>query len=542
MTAPPPPAGEPPPVRRPPAAGEQPPGSRAGRKTDRGTARAENGRDRRAGALAVLSAAQLVFLLDATIVNVALPAIQHALALGGATLEWVVASYSIAFGGLLMLGGRVGDLLGRRRVFAVGLALFTTASLLGGLADTPWLLITCRAAQGAGAAAASPAALALIAVTFPEGPERNRAVGWYTAVATAGGGIGLLAGGVITTYLSWRWVMFVNVPLGVLLLAATPRVLRETPRQRGTLDAAGALTGTLAALLLVYGLVEGAAGGRGAGAGWTNTSVSVTLAAAAGMAAAFVLTERRSRRPLVPLRLLADRTRVGVYTVLALISTAMFGIFFFLTLFLQQVWGYGPLDTALAYIPLTCLLVGGAKASDRLVALLGARTLVCGGLLAAAAGMAWLSRIGESSGWASGMLVPTVLVYAGLGVTGVPLTLAALANVAEEDSGAASGLFSMARQVGGATGLAVLGAAVWTAAPGAESGTPAGAALSTGIEHGFLTASGVTLLALAVTAVTVPGRAPTPAVGAVPGKPDTGHSHAPESTHSTGSEEGETTA
>ncbi|WP_367123543.1 MFS transporter [Streptomyces phytohabitans] len=463
---------------------------------------------RRAVALAVLSAAQLMFLLDATIVNVALPAVQRSLELSGSDLEWVVASYSIAFGGLLLLGGRLGDLLGRRRVFLAGLLLFTVASLLGGLAQEPWLLVACRTAQGVGAAAASPAALALITVTFPEGPERDRAVGWYTAVATAGGGVGLLAGGLVTAYASWRWVMFVNVPLGVLLLAATPRVLPETPRRRGAFDTAGALTGTLAALLLVGALINGS----GEDGSWTAPPVLAGLGGAAVLLPAFVLAERRGARPLVPLRLFADRARLGTYATLALISTAMFGIFFFLTLFLQRVWGYSALDTALVYLPLTCLLVAGARYAAPLAAAFGARRLVCAGLLVAAAGMLWLSGIDGSGGWATGMFVPSVLVYAGLGVTGVPLTLAALAGVREEDSGAASGLFSMARQIGGATGLAVLGTVVWSTVRaadgtgGADATGGAEAALADGIGRGLVAATVVTLLALLVAAVTMPGR------------------------------------
>ncbi|MFH0241000.1 MFS transporter [Streptomyces sp. HK10] len=459
---------------------------------------------RRPAALAVISAAQLMFLLDATIVNVALPSIQRSLELDGAGLEWVVASYSIAFGGLLMLGGRAGDILGRRRMFAAGLTLFTCASLLGGLASEPWLLVACRAAQGAGAAAASPAALSLIAVTFPQGPERDRAIGWYTAVATAGGGLGLLAGGVITAWLSWRWVMFVNVPIGVVLLAVTRWVLPGTPRRHGVFDASGAVTGTLAALLLVYGLVS-ASSGHG---GRTRPEVLVALGAAAVLLAIFVAVERRGTQPLVPLRLFTGGRRAGVHAVLALTSTAMFGVFFFLTLFLSRVWGYSALRIAVVYLPLTCLLVAGARVGPRLVALLGARALVCCGLLTAAAGMAWLSRIGESGGYAAGMLVPTVLVYAGLGVTGVPLTLAALADVADEDSGAASGLLTMARQIGGATGLAVLGAVVWGAAGAAgHTGAKAsGAALSSGIAHGFLAAAAVTALSLLPAAVSVPGK------------------------------------
>ncbi|MFP8962551.1 MFS transporter [Streptomyces nanhaiensis] len=462
---------------------------------------------RRSVALAVISAAQLMFLLDATIVNVALPSIQRSLELDGAGLEWVVASYSIAFGGLLMLGGRAGDILGRRRMFAAGLALFTCASLLGGFASEPWLLVVCRAAQGAGAAAASPAALSLIAVTFPQGPERDRAIGWYTAVATAGGGLGLLAGGVITAWLSWRWVMLVNVPIGVVLLAVTRRVLPRTPRRSGVFDASGAVTGTLAALLLVYGLVSGSSDSSGHG-GWTRPEVLVALGCAVVLLAVFVAVERRGAQPLVPLRLFTDGRRAGVYAVLALTSTAMFGVFFFLTLFLSRVWGYSALRIAVVYLPLTCLLIAGARFGPRLVALVGARALVCCGLLTAAAGMAWLSRIGESGGYATGMLAPTVLVYAGLGVTGVPLTLAALADVADEDSGAASGLLTMARQIGGATGLAVLGAVVWAAAgTTGHTGTQAAdAALSSGIAHGFLAAAAVTALSVLPAAVAVPGK------------------------------------
>ncbi|AXK31917.1 MFS transporter [Streptomyces armeniacus] len=476
-----------------------------------GAAEQGDGRRRRSVALAVLSAAQLMFLLDATIVNVALPSIQRSLELSGSDLEWVVASYSIAFGGLLMLGGRLGDLLGRRRVFLGGLLLFTVASLLGGFAQESWLLVVCRTAQGVGAAAASPAALSLITVTFPEGPQRERAVGWYTAVATAGGGVGLLAGGLITAYVSWRWVMFVNVPLGALLLAATPRVLPETPRKRGAFDTAGALTGTLAALLLVYGLINGS----GEDGSWTSPTVLGSLGGAAVLVPAFVVVERRSAQPLVPLRLFAHRARFGTYAVLALISTAMFGIFFFLTLFLQRVWEYSALDTALVYIPLTCLLVVGAKVAAPLAAAVGARRLVCAGLLVAAAGMLWLAGIGDADGWATGMLVPSVLIYTGLGVTGVPLTLAALADVRDEDSGAASGLFSMARQIGGATGLAVLGTVVWSSVHSADHTGGAETALADGIGRGLVAAAAVTLLALLIAAATMPGRRAAAASAAV---------------------------
>ncbi|MFI6603422.1 MFS transporter [Nonomuraea sp. NPDC050536] len=466
------------------------------------------GRRSRTLALWTISIAQLMFLLDATVVNVALPSIKGSLGFSGSGLEWVVTGYSLAFGGLLLLGGRAGDILGRRRMFVAGLALFTVASLLGGLATTPWWLLVCRAVQGVGAAAASPAALSLIATTFPEGPERDRAVGIYSAVATAGGGVGLLAGGVITTYLSWRWVMFVNVPFGVFIVIAAMRVLTETERVRGRFDLAGALTGTAGVTLLVYGLINAATDQTGT-THWADTDVLVTLGAAVLLIAAFVASERRNPHALVPLRIFIDRVRAGTYIVQILSSTAMFGIFFFLTLFLQQVWGYTPLQTAVVYVPLTGLLVYGARLSSRLVAKTGVRNLVIGGLLSAAAGMAWLSQIGDSSGYLTGMLVPTVLTYAGLGLTGVPLTLSAMSRVPAEDSGTASGVFSAARQVGGATGLAVLGTVAWAAASAITGPKPASRsladhALAVGAGRGFAVAAGIVLLALLVAALTLP--------------------------------------
>ena len=449
----------------------------------------------RVSALVLISTAQLMLLLDATIVNVALPAIHSTLAFSGSGLEWVVTGYSLAFGGLLLLGGRAGDILGRRRLFVTGLAVFTAASLLGGFATEPWMLLVSRAAQGLGAAAASPAALALIATTFPEGPERNRAIGFYTAVATSGGGIGLLAGGLITTYLSWRWILFVNVPIGALMVALSWKLLPETPRRRGRFDLLGALTGTLGVTLLVYGLINAATDDTGR-AHWADPDVLATLAASVALLAAFVLVERRAVNPLVPLRIFADRARAGTYLILVLDSTAMFGIFFFLTLFLQQVWRYTPLETALVYLPLTCLLIAATKLGGLLLGTLGARTLVIGGLVLAAAGMLWLAGIGDSGGYWTGMFAPTVLTYFGLGITSVPLTAAALAGISDEDSGIASGLFSTARQVGGATGLAVLGTVVWASA--------ARSSLSVAAGHGFAVAAGLTVLSAVVAAVTVP--------------------------------------
>lgn len=471
---------------------------------------------RRTGAvaLAVISGAQMMFLLDSTIVNIALPHVQSALRFSGPELEWVVTAYSLTYGGLLLLGGRAGDILGRRRMFLAGLALFTVASLAGGCAQAPWQLLASRTAQAVGAACASPAALSLVAGTFPEGPLRTRAISIYSALATSGGGIGLLAGGLITSFASWRWVMFVNVPVGVAMLIAAPRVLGETPRRADRLDVPGALAGTLGVTLLVYALIAAAADESGS-AHWTDPGVLAAAAGAVALIAAFVVVERRAAHPLVPLRIFARLTRAGTYLALVLSSTSMFGIFFFLTQFLQRIWHYSPLHCALVYIPLTGLLVYGARLSGTLLPRLGARTLVLGGLGVAAAGMLWLSRIGDSGGYLTGMLVPTGLTYAGLGLTGVPLTLNALASVPERDTGVASGLFTCARQIGGATGLAVLGTVTWTTVAG-RGGADDPAALAAGIDRGFLVAAGMTALALVIAAGTMARRPRTRAPDAAP--------------------------
>ena len=459
-------------------------------------------------ALITLSLAQLMFLLDATIINVALPTIQQAMRLSGPALEWMVTAYSVPFGGLLLLGGRSGDILGKRRVFLGGVVLFTTASLLGGLAQTSWWLLVCRAAQGVGAAAAYPATLALVTVTFPDGPQRHRALGTLNVIGGAGGAIGLIAGGLITTYLSWRWVMFVNVPIGIFLLAATPRVMPETQLHPGRFDAIGAISITVGVTLAVYALITGAASENGQ-AHWASPAVLACVLGAVVLTIIFVYVERRSRWPLVPLRIFADRRRAGCYLVAILLNTSMFGIFFFMTIFIQRVWGFSPLQTALIYVPLTITLVGSSWTGSRLVTRAGVRPLLIVGLAMAATGMGWLSRIGYSSGYVTGLLLPCLLTYAGIGLTTVPNTLNAVTGMAPEDAGLASGLFSAARQVGGAAGLAVLGTVTWTAVAAASAAShPAGAepvtrqALTTGIQRGFVVAAGITVLALLIAAVT----------------------------------------
>ena len=290
-------------------------------------------------ALVVIATAQLMVVLDATIVNVALPHIQRALHFSGNSLEWVVTAYALSFGGLLLLGGRAGDLLGRRRVFITGLLLFSAASLAGGFATSQAWLLTARAVQGAGGALIAPTALALIATTFAEGPARNRAIGVVAAMSGAGAAVGLIAGGLLTSYLSWRWVLFVNVPIGVLAAAAARFVLPESATRRGRFDLAGAITGTAGVSLLVYGLSNAGTDQSGV-SHWADAKVVVSLATAAALLVSFVLIERRSRHALMPLRIFSERNRTGAYLIMLVIATAMFGIFFFLTLFVQDVLGY----------------------------------------------------------------------------------------------------------------------------------------------------------------------------------------------------------
>ena len=425
-------------------------------------ARAGGGNRRRGLALLVIATAQLMVVLDATIVNVALPHVQRALGFSGTGLEWVVNAYAVTFGGLLLLGGRAGDILGRRRVFVFGLLLFSAASLLGGFATSQWWLLTARAVQGAGGAVIAPTALALITTNFPEGGERNRAFSVYAAMAGAGSAVGLLLGGILTTYASWRWVMFVNVPIGIVVAAAAPRVLAESPRRPGRIDVAGAVTGTAGIALLVYGLSKAATGADGI-SHWGDAQVLASLAAAVVLLVSFVLIEMRSSHPLLPMRVLADRNRSGAYLIMLCIATGLFGLFFFLTLFIQTVLGYSAIRSGIAYLPFAVGVVIASALASPLVARIGPRPLILVGSAMVAGGMFWFSRLTEHAGYAGQLLGPQLVTSFGLGLVFVPLALVALHNVAEQDSGVASSLLNAAQQVGGAIGLALLGTVAWTA-------------------------------------------------------------------------------
>jgi EmrB/QacA subfamily drug resistance transporter len=400
-------------------------------------------------ALAVISTAQLMVILDATIVNVALPSIQRGLHFSLQNLVWVTSAYSLAFGGLLLFGGRTGDLFGRRRMFMIGIGLFAGASLLGGFAQTDvWLIVT-RAAQGAGGAIASPTALALITTNFPEGPERNRAMAVYAAMSGVGAAAGLLAGGLLTDLASWRWVLFVNVPIGLVVLALTPRVLRESETRRGQLDIPGAITVTAGMTLLVYGLTNAASHS------WGAASTIGYLTAAAALLVFFVFLEARTKYPLMPLWIFGDRNRSGAYLMMLCIGAALFGVFYFLTQYMQNILGYSPLRTGVAFLPVAVTIGVCAQIAARLVGRIGARVPLLIGPVGAIAGLLWLSRLTVDSGYLN-VLGPFLCIGVGMGFSFVPLTLTAVSGVPRSESGIASALLNTGQQIGGAIGLALL--------------------------------------------------------------------------------------
>ncbi len=479
-------------------------------------------------ALVVIATAQLMVVLDATIVNVALPHIQRALGFSGSGLEWVVNAYALTFGGLLLLGGRAGDLLGRRKIFIAGLLLFSAASLAGGFATSQAWLLTARAVQGAGGAMIAPTALALIMTTFAEGPARNRAMGVYAAMSGGGAAVGLVAGGLLTTYLSWRWVLFVNVPIGILTAAVAPFVFGESARNRGRFDLPGAITGTAGVALLVYGLSNASTDQAGV-SHWTDTKVVASLAAAAILLLTFIVVEARSRHALMPLRIFANRSRSGAYLIMLLLATAMFGIFFFLTIFVQTVLGYSALKSGIAFLPFAGTIVVASGIVSQLIARTGPRPLMLTGAAITTGGMYWFSHISVHTTYLNGLIGPMLVTATGLGLLFVPISLVALNRVRNEDSGLASSLLNTGQQVGGAIGLAALGTVAWTAvansarsqvahaaAAAAKAGhalqvKPGGQlpasiyhqALATGITRGFLVASGIALAAFVIAVLTI---------------------------------------
>lgn len=389
-------------------------------------------------------------VLDATIVNIALPHIQTALEFSTTDLTWVVSAYTLTFGGLLLLGARAGDILGRRRVFMAGILLFTFASLLGGIAQEPWQLLAARALQGVGGAIASPTSLALITTTFAEGPERNRAFGVFAAVSAGGGAIGLLAGGMLTEWLDWRWVLFVNVPIGVLIAVLTPLYISESERHPGRFDIAGALTSTIGMASLVYGFI------RAAEEGWRDNVTLASFGAALVLLVAFVFIEMRANEPITPLKMFADRNRSGTYVIMLSLAAAMFGMFFYIVLFVQNVLGFSPIEAGLAFLPITVAIVVGAGLSQRFLPVLGPKPFMLVGSAAVVVGLAWQTFISPDSSYAGGVLGPMLVFGFGMGLNFVTATVTAVSGVAQHEAGAASGLLNATQQVGGSLGLSIL--------------------------------------------------------------------------------------
>ncbi len=456
-------------------------------------------------ALLLLAMTQFVIVIDASIVNVALPSIGRHLQFSRTDLSWVVNAYTLTFGGFLLLGGRLADVLGRRRLFIVGLVLFSLASFAGGLAQSEGWLITARAVQGLGAAIVSPAALSIITTTFAEGAERNRALGIWGAVAGAGGAAGVLLGGILTSGLSWRWVLFVNVPIGLLAAASAPRVLVES-RAEGdarTFDIPGAVAVTAGLALLVYAVVEAV------NAGWGSTATLLRLGGAVLLLILFLVIERRQRHPLMPFSIFRLRTLRGANVVGLLIGMALFSMFFFISLYLQNVLHYSAIKTGISYLPLAGGIIVSAGLASQLVTRVGFKPPLVAGLLLVAGALVWFSQLPATGGsFAADVLGPSLLAAFGLGLAFVPVTIAAVTGIRPHEAGLASGLINTAQQVGGALGLAILATVANSRTQALfHSGThTVGVALTKGFDAAFLVGAGFAIAGAILAAVLISSR------------------------------------
>jgi len=440
-------------------------------------------RDRRWLALVLLAGAQFLVVLDATVVNVALPHIQTALHFSDANLQWVVNAYTLTFGGFLLLGGRAADLFGRRRVFMLGTLLFGAASLAAGLAQSEGMLIAARAVQGLGGAIISPAALSIVMTTFSEGAERNKALSVWGAVAGAGGAVGSLLGGVLTDAVGWEWVFFINVPIAALIFFAAPALLAESRAEadREGFDVAGALTATAGLALLIFTLVNTVEHGWGSARTLVGFAISVVLLVA------FVVRESTARHPLVRLGILRDRTRAAANITAMLAVAGLFGMFYFLSLYMQQVLGASAMRTGFQYLPLAVTIFLSAGLASTIVTRIGVRQTLTAGFLFAAVGLGWFTQVSADGSYLADVLFPSLLVAVGIGLFFVSGTVAATAGVAERESGLASGLLNTSQQVGGAVGLAILSTLAANRTAGAlADGSSASAAAVDGFQLAFL--------------------------------------------------------
>ncbi len=455
-------------------------------------------------ALMLLALTQFVVVIDASITNVALPSIGKALDISQDSLSWVVNSYTLVFGGFLLLGGRLADFLGRRRMFMIGMSLFGLASLAGGLAQSEAWLIIARACQGLGAAIASPAALSIVTTTFAEGSERNRALGIWGAVAGAGGAAGVLLGGVLTEWAGWEWVLFVNVPIAAFVVWQAPQRLlesREEDESERTLDIPGAVSITAGLALLVYGLVDADK------SGWTSTATLLRIAGSLALIAAFVVIELRTRRPLVPFSIFRMRTLRGANIVGILTGMSLFSMFFLITLYLQQVLNMSALDAGLAYLPLAIAIILAAGMAGQLVTRVGFKPVMTAGLLFVAVALGWFTQISPDGSYVADVLGPSILAGIGLGLTFVPVTIAAMSGSKREEAGLASGLINTSQQVGGALGLAILASiANSTTSSSIADGSNQAVALTDGFSAAFLVGACFALLGAILAATLISSR------------------------------------
>ncbi len=447
--------------------------------------------------LLLVCIAQFMVILDATVVNVALPSIQKDLGLSEANLQWIVNAYTLVFGGFLLLGGRAGDLLGRKRLFLAGVVVFTVASLLNGLAVNSGMLIGSRALQGLGAAFISPAALSIISTTFAEGKERGKALGIWAAIASGGSAVGLVLGGVLTQAFSWPWIFYINVPVGVAAFLLSLRLIPESIDEHAarSFDVLGAVTVTGGLMALVYAIVKAPQDG------WTAAVTLGTFAISAILLVSFVVIELRAAAPLVRLDIFRVRTLTAANIVMFLVASGLFAMFFFNSLYIQRVLDYGPLKAGLAFLPFTAGIMISAGLASQLTPRLGVRPIAVTGMIVTAIGMLLLLRIPVGGSYLTDVFPSIMLTSLGMGAVFVPLTLVATMGLADSDQGLASGLFNTSQQVGGAVGLAILAT---LAASHTSSGEKA--ALVHGFHWAFAGAAVFVLVGLAAPLALLRGR------------------------------------
>ena len=461
--------------------------------------------DRKWLALILLCAVQFMVVLDVAIVNVALPTIKNALDFSDANLQWVVSAYTLTFGGFLMLGSRIADLLGRKRLFIAGLVLFSAASLACGLSQSDTQLIVFRAIQGLGAAVISPAALAILTTTFAEGEERNKALAIWGAIAGTGGAVGVLLGGILTDQVGWEWIFFLNVPIGLIVILAGQRVLHESRVELGSrsLDIAGAILVTAGLTLLVYGLVTTDT------YSWGSTRVLGSLAGAAVLLAGFVAVELRAKAPILPFSIFRLKSLTGANIVGLLLGAAIFSMFFLLSLYMQQVLGYSALKAGVAYLLVASVIIVAAGASQALVTRIGVRSVLITGMVLLVAGLVWFSQVSVHGSYATDLAPGFILAGIGLGFSFVPVQIASLIGVTHDEAGIASGLINTSQQVGGALGVAVLSTITFTRYDSylGDHGNNLALipnALVDGFHLAFLVGAGLALIGLVATLVFIP--------------------------------------